>query len=389
MGPFVPDIITDELNLVVALLLGIAFGFVLEQAGFSSSRRLVGLFYGYDFTVLRVFFTAAITAMAGVLLMGAAGLLDTDMIYVNPTWLLPAIAGGVIMGIGFVVGGYCPGTSVCAASIGKIDAIWFVGGGLAGVFVFGELYPFLEEFYNGTFLGPVAVYDSLGMSRGLFAFLLIVVAVAAFALTTVIERKVDPASPTRAFHRLPHRLAALGILLLGGLLLVLPGRKERIMNTISDPLFIEAHPVVQIPADELAFRLVDRDPAIQVIDIRPDSVAYSLPGSITIPTKELFSKAWTQVLSRRHRKTVIVGDSVDAEREACLLAQELGYENVMMLEGGMPGFRQAIYGPCREADPVLAQFRNDVRTRLDTMIAESKKSGKPKPTVRKKIVGGC
>ena len=54
MGPFVPDIISDQLNLVVALILGIGFGFVLEQAGFSSSRRLAGLFYGYDFTVLQV-----------------------------------------------------------------------------------------------------------------------------------------------------------------------------------------------------------------------------------------------------------------------------------------------------------------------------------------------
>ena len=62
MGPFVPDIITNELNLVVGFLIGIAFGFVLEQAGFSSSRKLTGLFYGTDFTVLRVFFSAGVTA---------------------------------------------------------------------------------------------------------------------------------------------------------------------------------------------------------------------------------------------------------------------------------------------------------------------------------------
>ena len=68
MGPLVPDVITDELNLVVALLVGIGFGFILEQAGFSSSRKLTGFFYGTDFTVLRVFFTAGVTAMIGVLL---------------------------------------------------------------------------------------------------------------------------------------------------------------------------------------------------------------------------------------------------------------------------------------------------------------------------------
>jgi len=147
MGPFVPDIISNEFNLVVALILGVAFGFVLEQAGFSSSRKLTGLFYGTDFTVLRVFFTAGTTAMTGVLLLAAAGLLDTSVIYVNPTFLNSALAGGAIMGVGFVVGGFCPGTSFCGAAVGRIDAMMFVLGGLIGVFGFGEAFPHVQAFY--------------------------------------------------------------------------------------------------------------------------------------------------------------------------------------------------------------------------------------------------
>jgi hypothetical protein len=112
MGPLVPYIISEEFSLVIAFFIGIAFGFILEQAGFSSTKKLVGLFYGYDFTVLRVFFTAGITAMAGVLLMGHYGLLDLDVIYVNPTFLKSALLGGLIMGAGFIIGGFCPGTSV-------------------------------------------------------------------------------------------------------------------------------------------------------------------------------------------------------------------------------------------------------------------------------------
>jgi hypothetical protein len=46
MGPLVPDIISNELNLVVALIIGVGFGYVLEQAWFSSSRKLTGLFDG-------------------------------------------------------------------------------------------------------------------------------------------------------------------------------------------------------------------------------------------------------------------------------------------------------------------------------------------------------
>src|SRR5512147_1403243 len=109
MGPLVPEIIGNELNYVVALFVGIAFGFVLEQAGFSSSKKLAGVFYGYDFTVLRVFFTAGVTAMSGVIILGYLGWLDTNFIYINPTYLQAAILGGVIMGFGFIIGGYCPG----------------------------------------------------------------------------------------------------------------------------------------------------------------------------------------------------------------------------------------------------------------------------------------
>src|SRR5512141_2255930 len=138
MGPFVPELISDQLNLVVALFLGIGFGFVLEQAGFSSSRRLAGLFYGYDFTVLRVFFTAGVTAMSGVLILNHFGLLDMEVIYINPTFLYSALIGGAIMGLGFILGGYCPGTSVCGAAVGRLDGMVFVLGGLFGMFVFGE-----------------------------------------------------------------------------------------------------------------------------------------------------------------------------------------------------------------------------------------------------------
>ncbi|MGE5861207.1 MAG: YeeE/YedE thiosulfate transporter family protein, partial [Ignavibacteria bacterium] len=141
MGPLVPDIIGNELNFIAALFIGIAFGFILEQAGFSTSKKLVGLFYGYDFTVLRVFFTAGVTAMLGVIMLGHFGLLDINLIYINPTFLWSALAGGFIMGLGFVIGGFCPGTSFCAAAIGKIDAMFFIAGSFIGVFIFAEGYP--------------------------------------------------------------------------------------------------------------------------------------------------------------------------------------------------------------------------------------------------------
>ena len=125
------------LEMLIALLIGIGFGFALEQAGFSSSRKLVGMFYGYDTTVLKVFFTAAIVALVGSQFLSYFGLLNLNQVYVNEYYVRASIIGGIIMGAGFIMGGYCPGTGLSALSIGKIDAIIFALGGFTGAFLFG------------------------------------------------------------------------------------------------------------------------------------------------------------------------------------------------------------------------------------------------------------
>ena len=139
MGPLTSIISVPEwLDLTIALLIGIGFGFSLEQAGFSSSRKLVGMFYGYDTTVLKVFFTAAIVALIGSQLLSFFGLLNLNQVFVNEFYVTAAIIGGIIMGAGFIMGGYCPGTGLSAMSIGKIDAMLFIAGGLTGAFLFAE-----------------------------------------------------------------------------------------------------------------------------------------------------------------------------------------------------------------------------------------------------------
>jgi len=190
-GPLIPmGIIGQGWDLVIALLIGMAFGYVLESAGFSSSRKLAGVFYGYDFTVLRVFFTAAITAMVGLLYFGYMGWIDLSMIYVNPTFLIAAIVGGLVMGLGFILGGFCPGTSMCAVAIGKIDAMVFTGGMFVGIFIFSEAFPLIQGIYEGHNLGAVKVNEILGLSSGIFAILLIIVALVAFVIARIIENKV-------------------------------------------------------------------------------------------------------------------------------------------------------------------------------------------------------
>src|SRR5512145_514473 len=141
MGPLAPnEIISENTNFLLAFFIGIAFGWVLESSGFSSSRKLAGVFYGYDTVVLKVFFTGAVTAMLGLLFLSLFGWIDLNLVYVNETFLWSAIIGGMIMGLGFIMGGYCPGTSFCGAAIGKIDAMIFIVGLFIGVAIFGAGY---------------------------------------------------------------------------------------------------------------------------------------------------------------------------------------------------------------------------------------------------------
>jgi len=190
MGPLlVNELISSSANLLMAFLIGIGFGFVLESSGFSSSRKLAGVFYGYDTVVLKVFFTAGITAMLGLLFFSLFGWIDLSLIFVNPTYMPSAIAGGVIMGAGFIMGGFCPGTSVCAAAIGKIDALVFIGGIFIGVFAFGEAYPLWESFFKAGFQGYPRLNEVIGVSQGVLALLIVLIAFGAFYVGEWAEKK--------------------------------------------------------------------------------------------------------------------------------------------------------------------------------------------------------
>ena len=397
MGPFVPDLVSDQLNLVVALAVGFLFGFVLEQAGFSSSRRLVGVFYGYDLTVLRVFFTAAVTAAAGVLLLAAGGLLDLNAIFVNPTWVKPAIAGGVLMGLGFLLGGFCPGTSVCAVAIGKVDAMAFVGGSFLGVFAYAELFPRFAAFADSTALGPALVPDALGLSPGLFVLLLAGAAVAAFAVGGVVERKVAPESaPSRLFPRGAHVAAAALLLAVAALAALLPDRESRLVAKVNREGYVPHHAVRAVTPDELAFRLLDRDRKLRVVDLRNEEArkARPLPGAVAVPRPELLGREWRGTFAPRLVQKVFVAETEAEARTAALLLVETGFENVSFLEGGYPAFERTVLTPGAPAgEPrfaaVVARFRDRARTELAERVRLEREAGTAAPKKVKKVQGGC
>jgi hypothetical protein len=190
MGPIVTLAgLPEWIDLLFALAIGIGFGFALEQAGFSSSRKLAGMFYGYDTTVIKVFFTAAIVALVGSQFLSYFGLLDLNLVFVNEFYVNAAIIGGIIMGAGFIMGGFCPGTGLSALSIGKIDALVYAAGGLTGAFLFAETYPYIQNLANGHYKGPVRIDEALGISPGLFTLLLIAAAAAMFWIAEIAENK--------------------------------------------------------------------------------------------------------------------------------------------------------------------------------------------------------
>ena len=112
------------------------------------------------------------------------------MLYVVPTYLTPQIVGSIIMGLGFLMGGFCPGTSLTAVAIGKIDGIVFTGGIWLGILGFSEAYPYIEEFNNSGYMGNITLMDYFGVNPYTFAFAFAVFAIIAFTVASMIRRNV-------------------------------------------------------------------------------------------------------------------------------------------------------------------------------------------------------
>lgn len=178
----------DEMSLIVALVIGIGFGFFLERAGFGSALKLTAQFYLTDLAVFKVMFTAILTAMVGLFYLSWFGVLDLSLVYVSPTRLPSQILGGLLLGFGFVIGGYCPGTSVVAVATGRLDAIVFLVGVSAGIFGFGEVSPMITDFLLAGDLGKVTLADYFNLRYGIWIFAIVLLALAGFYAAEAVER---------------------------------------------------------------------------------------------------------------------------------------------------------------------------------------------------------
>ena len=176
-------------GLLLALLIGIAFGVALEQAGLGNAAKLAGQFYLTDFTVLKVMLSAVVTAMLGAFWLGRFGLIDPAQVHVPETFLWPQLAGGLIFGVGFALAGLCPGTACVSAGSGRLDGLAAIGGLFAGVLATGLAFPALAGFYGSGARGVVTLPTAAGLPEGVVVLLVVLAALGVFRLIATREQE--------------------------------------------------------------------------------------------------------------------------------------------------------------------------------------------------------
>jgi len=344
---------------VVFGLIGFAFGFTLEMSGFGNSRKLAAQFYFTDLTVLKVMFTAIVTAM--VLLFGAVGLglLNFNQVWVNPTYLSSGILGGLIMGVGFIVGGFCPTTSLAAASTGKVDGVFFVLGGFFGAFLFGETEQYFDGWYtNAGYYGRLTLDQVFNLPVGVVVLLVVLMALFMFWGAEQLERIFGKKDLTKEPKL---RVAGAGALFALALAVVFIGtpsfeekynkltftRTETIPQLNADPLVntytysadeMLAKRLVQIAPTELFKTVYNQGINLVMLDVRPESDynLYHINGAINVPLDKLPSIV-PDLLTEPPANSVFVLISNDetAATEAWKQLVASSVPNVYILEGGV------------------------------------------------------
>ncbi len=179
MAPLVKTgVISEAVNLWLAIPIGFIFGFGLYHAGFTDSRRIARAFYLKDVGVPVVMFSAIVTGMLGLWLLSLMGIIDTSQMYYLPTYLKPMAVGGLLFGIGMAIGGFCPGTAAASVATGRVDAMVFILGFLGGSILFGDLFPVWGDFYKSDYRGIYRLDELFGMNIGSVVLILVIASVA-------------------------------------------------------------------------------------------------------------------------------------------------------------------------------------------------------------------
>ena len=342
-------------------VIGFAFGFTLEMSGFGDSRKLAAQFYFTELTVLKVMFTAIAVALTLLFAAVSLGILDFGQVWVNPTYLSSGILGGLIMGVGFIIGGFCPTTSLASASTGRIDGMFFMLGGFVGAFLFGETERFFTHWYNTSgYFGRLTLDQVFGIPVGWIVLLVVIMALFMFWGAEQLERIVGKKDLS---HEPRLRLVGAAALFALALTVALSGtpsveeKYSKLTFTRTESLphpSGNADPIVntyQYTADEmLEKRLVQIVPAelfkaiynqkvnLIMLDVRSESDynMYHIKGAINAPVDRL-PGILPDLLAEPPANSIFVlmSNNESAATNAWKLLVASSVPNVYILEGGI------------------------------------------------------
>ncbi|EPX76033.1 YeeE/YedE thiosulfate transporter family protein [Salipiger mucosus] len=128
------------MQIVLAILVGGAFGFVLDRIGATNPNVITGML---TLRRLRLMKTILLAIGTGSILMFGGqmlGLVEVGHMSVKAAYI-GVFIGGLLLGAGWAASGFCPGTGVCAAATGRRDALFFIAGGLLGAAAYMATYP--------------------------------------------------------------------------------------------------------------------------------------------------------------------------------------------------------------------------------------------------------
>jgi hypothetical protein len=386
---FVDGSFPAGLQFIPAVIIGFFFGFVLERSGFGNARILAAQFYLHNMRVFKVMFGAIVTAAIGLAITSAAGLLDMSAMFIPETFAWPHLVGGLLLGAGFIVSGYCPGTAIVAAASAKWDALMTLLGVVIGSVVFGEMYGIIGDFHVSSAMSVFTVPDWLGVGMPLLVAGLALMAVGAFFGAEFVERffsarskKVKEASMDSTGKGMLGGLA--GAAVLGAVLfLALPA-----------PVKSETAPSFgTISVVQVAQMVVEEPRDLYVIDARDNEVCQNSPRlPYAICLDDILADL--PYLKPRHVLVLYGEELLEESRYPSELAKYDG--PVAIVAEGMAGWRSLIVAkePAPALVATLAPPERQMVGALHAYFTGAKVKARPaaaRPKVKRKLKksGGC
>lgn len=350
------DTLDSPKAFLAALFIGFAFGFSLERAGFGSSRKLAGIFYFRDMTVLKVMFTAMVVAMIGLSYCMGMGWIGEDQVFFMPSVYGAQILGGLLFGVGFAMSSWCPGTAAVGLASGKLDALIFLVGASVGSIFFNELYSVAQPLYTWGESGVQFAWSSVGVSQAAFGFGLAVVAILAFWGAEYVERRV---SGTGRYLNSPFLKAfSTAILVLAaGLFILSPkaasqaadmasGTEQTTVAAVSATDFLAD---VQAGGDhvdpeQLAGWLMAGKQDLLLVDVRTpgEFQSFHLRSAVNVPIADLPA----YLAPHKNRGTIVLySNGMTHPAQGVNVLRTLGFSNVYLLTDGLQGFIEKCLKP--------------------------------------------